>query len=231
MKTQGRSSGEAAGSLLKWAGKTFDLVTTRRIPGIGSAEDLARSYLRSDRNTERQIENLIHWQMAKTGMFGFAANLGGLPLLPLTVPADLAQLFAQQTRLAAAVAFLCGVDPRSSDQFRIICIASALGLSVQDLLREAGIKLISQKLLWETVSGIGGIAFSALNQAISLKLTTNLAAKGGSTLGRAVPVLSGLIGGTCNALSTKAVGKAAKKTFLELGRQLPESERYMLRPE
>ncbi len=219
-----------AGTLLKWAGKTFDWVTTSRLPGIGSAEDLARSHLRSSRTIELQIKNLIHWQMAKTGMFGFAANMGGLPLMPLTVPADLAQLFAQQTRMAAAIAFLCGVDPRAREQFRIICIACALGISVRELLHKAGIELIAHRLLWETVSGIGGLAMSALNQAVGLKLTASLAGKSSAGLSRAVPVISGIVGGTLNALSTKAAGEAAQKTFLELGRGLPESERYVLSP-
>lgn len=48
------------------------------IPGTGTAEELAESYLTENSSVENAIDELITWQCKKCGASGFMTGLGGL---------------------------------------------------------------------------------------------------------------------------------------------------------
>ena len=52
------------------------------------------------------------------------------------------------------------------------------------------------------------------NKAVGVKLVTKFGEKGIINLGKAIPAVGGIIGGTLDGIATKTIGAAAKKMFL-----------------
>ena len=67
-----------------------------------------------------------------------------------------------------------------------------------------------------TEQGIKKISFEIIkkiNQAVGFRLLTKFGQKGVINLGKTIPVVGGVVGGTVDSLSTNIIGKVAKETF------------------
>lgn len=53
-----------------------------------------------------------------------------------------------------------------------------------------------------------------INKAVGFRLLTKFGQTGAVNLGKAVPIVGGIIGGTIDSVATRAIGKVAIKTFL-----------------
>ena len=71
------------------------------------------------------------------------------------------------------------------------------------------------------VGQIAGATISRINQAVGFQLLTKAGTQGAVNLTKFVPVVGGLVGGTVDALSTKAVGEIAKRVFEALPTKEP----------
>ncbi len=65
----------------------------------------------------------------------------------------------------------------------------------------------------KAIAKISGATLREINKKIGIKLLTKAGQKGVVNLTRIVPGVSGLIGGTIDAATTRLVGLAAKKAF------------------
>jgi hypothetical protein len=65
-------------------------------PGLGTVEDLAEDYLKSKGSLHDRVSSLIRWQTAKSATSGFLAGLGGILLLPATLPANVISIIFVQ---------------------------------------------------------------------------------------------------------------------------------------
>lgn len=54
----------------------------------------------------------------------------------------------------------------------------------------------------------------AINQKVGFRLLTKFGQKGAINLGKAVPLVGGIIGGAFDTVTTDIIGKIAKKTFI-----------------
>ena len=116
-------------------------------------------------------------------------------------------------RMAAAIAYMGGHDIRS-DKVRTFVYAALCGSSVMNLLTDAGvgfskrltINIIKNKLTNETIKKI--------NQMVGMRLFTKVGSKGIINFIKGVPFVGGLVGGGFNVVTTKAIGNAAKRIFL-----------------
>ena len=72
------------------------------------------------------------------------------------------------------------------------------------------------------IGQIAGALVAKINQAVGSRLLTKAGTQGVANLTKFVPVVGGLVGGTVDALSTKAVGEIAKRVFEALPTQEPE---------
>src|SRR3954471_7560293 len=154
------------------------------IPGGHSIEQLAEEYKGS-------VDSFIRWQTAKCIVSGFASGLGGLITLPVALPADIAANFYVQLRMIAVIAHLRGHDPRS-DKVKFLAYACLLGNQAKEILKDIGIEL---------------------GRHAAQKLAARAAQRGFVQLGRAVPLVGGVVGGAIDGLACKAVGKAALALF------------------
>ena len=178
---------------LDWAyGKAFDQVTGMLV----SSKDQA---------------SMVRWECAKAGTVGFASGVGGLTTLPLTLPAELASLLALQLRLVAAIAVSHGHDLRS-EKVRTAAYICLLGNSAREVAHEAGVQL-GKAMTLKAIGAISAETIKAINKAVGFRLLTKFGQTGTLRLGRLVPVVGGVLGGTVDYVSTRTVARVANKMF------------------
>ncbi len=182
------------------------------LPATPTIEELAEGYLKVNNNDkEKAIDSLIKWAVVKSSASGFVSSVGGLITLPIAIPAGLTASFYIQMRMIAAIAKVSGYDPRS-DQVKTLVFCCLIGDSCMNILKEVGVK-IGQKLTGKVISSISRETLIAINRSIGFRLVTKFGQKGIINLGKCIPVVSGVIGGTFDASYCYGSGKTAKKIF------------------
>lgn len=182
------------------------------LPGMETAEELAASYIKSEGILMDQAAVLVNWQISKAATSGFLSGLGGLITLPVAVPTNVASVLYVQIRMIAAIASMGGHDIRS-DQVRTLVYICLCGSAITDILKDVGIQ-IGTKLTTAAINKISGATITKINQAVGIRLVTKFGQTGAINLGKAVPLVGGVIGGTVDAVTTKAIGKVAINTFI-----------------
>jgi hypothetical protein len=194
---------------LDWA---YDKALDPGVPGLDSAYDLARDYGEGDGEIEEKVNSLIRWQNTKAATSGFISGLGGLITLPVALPANITSVLFVQIRMIAAIAIMNGYDVKN-DKVRTLVYASLCGNAAKEVLKQVGIQLGS-KLSMQAVKNISGAVLTKINQKVGFRLITKFGEKGVINLGKAIPVVGGLIGGTIDGVSTNAIGNVARNIFI-----------------
>lgn len=199
-------------------GKALDLPYEKAVegvpgvPGLESAEALAKDYLDDSGSLEDRVDTLIRYQVLKATASGFVTGLGGVLTLPVTVPANLVSVMYLQLQLVAAIAHMGGHDLRS-DRVRAVCYACLCGNAATELLQSAGIT-IGKKLTERAIARLSSAMITKINQAVGFRLLTKFGQTGVINLGKAVPVVGGVIGGAFDGTTTYAIGRVAKNVFV-----------------
>ncbi|WDF49132.1 EcsC family protein [Paenibacillus sp. KACC 21273] len=181
------------------------------IPGAETVEELSRNYLNKHSSVEEAIDSLIRWQNAKGITSGFLTGLGGIVTLPVAIPANIASVMYIQIRLIATIAHMRGYDLKD-DQVKTFVFVCLTGQAASDILKQAGIK-IGTSLAREAIKKVPYEIIKAINKAVGVRLVTKFGTKGLVNLGKAVPLLGGIIGGAVDGIGTNTIGKTAKKVF------------------
>jgi len=183
--------------------KTLDWAYSKAIggfSGVDSAYELGNSYLSREGTLEQQVDSLIKWQVAKAATSGFVTGLGGIAVMPLTVPANIASVIYVQIRMITAIAYMGGHDI-NDDRVKSLVYISMAGNGAKELLKDISIKA-------------GERAITKAIEQISIKLASKIGEKGATSVSKAIPVLGGVVGGSYDAITTRIVGKVAKKIFI-----------------
>ncbi|HMQ79912.1 MAG TPA: EcsC family protein [Ignavibacteria bacterium] len=194
--------------------QVLDWTYDKAINGLGhleSAEELAQTYLRREGSLEDKINSFIRWQNTKCFTSGFLSGLGGLITMPVTIPANVSSVLYVQVRMCATIAVMGGYDAKD-DRVRTLVYACLLGNGIKDVLKNMGI-VFGNKLSKVAIKKISFEAIKKINQRIGFRLITKFGEKGILNLGKAIPVVGGLIGGTFDLVSSNAVGNVARNTF------------------
>ncbi|WP_025785872.1 EcsC family protein [Sporosarcina sp. D27] len=200
----GALSEDNIGKVLEWS---YNKVI-EGIPGTDTAYELADSYLEKNLNIDQDIDSLINWQTTKCATSGFITGLGGVITLPVAIPANIASLIYVQMRMVASIAHLRGYD----DHVQTFVYACLTGQSVAEVVKSAGVK-IGLNVGEAQVKRIPTQVLVKINQKVGFRLVTKFGQKGIINLGKMVPVLGGVIGGSFDVVSTKTIATAAKRTF------------------
>lgn len=182
------------------------------VPGLDSAVELAEDYMKSDDARIDQVNSLIRWQNTKAGTSGFLTGLGGLITMPVTIPANIASVMYVQIRMIAAIAHMGGHD-LNDDRVKTLVYACLAGHGAKDILKDAGI-IIGRKLTESAIKSISGKTITAINQKVGFRLLTKFGEKGVINLGKAVPLIGGIIGGTVDTVMTNTIGNIARDAFI-----------------
>ena len=177
------------------------------VVGLDSAVELSSSYTKKNNDITSAAESLVRWQVAKAGCSGFMTGLGGVLVLPVALPASIVSILFIQVRMIAAIAHMAGYDLKD-DQVKTMVYACLCGSGITEVLKNAGIE-IGKKLTISMIKGISREVITKINRAVGFRLLTKFGEKGAINLGKMVPLLGGVIGGTFDSVSTKLVGASA----------------------
>ncbi|WP_035695424.1 EcsC family protein [Christiangramia portivictoriae] len=182
------------------------------MPGFDSAQEMAESYKGNGKTKVENCNSLIRWQNTKATTSGFVTGLGGLLTMPVAIPANLASVIYVQIRMIAAIAHMGGHDLRD-DRVKSLVYVCMAGNTAKDILKDIGI-VVGQKVSQKMIANISGKTITRINQAIGFRLLTKFGQRGAINLGKAVPLIGGLIGGTFDGVTTNLIGNTARRTFI-----------------
>jgi len=182
------------------------------VSGLDSAIELAENYKNGD-SLHEQCNSLIRWQNTKAGTSGFVTGLGGLLLMPITLPANITSVLYIQIRMIAAIAYLAGHDLKDDKVKTMVCLC-LLGNGAAEILKNVGIE-VGKKVAINAIKNIPGKVIIQINQKVGFRLITKFGEKGVINLGKSIPILGGFIGGTVDTISTNIIGNFARDYFIK----------------
>ena len=182
------------------------------LPGMESAEELAKRYLEKYDTVDEAIDTFINWQCAKCATSGFITGLGGLLTLPVAIPANISSVIFVQIRMIATIAKMRGYNLKD-DQVKTLVFVALTGQAATDILKQDGIT-IGSKVGINLIKKMPMKVIYQINKKVGFRLVTKFGQKGIINLGKLVPIVGGVIGGTVDTVGTLTVGKTAKKLFI-----------------
>lgn len=182
------------------------------IPGLDSASEMAEDYMKNNDSQIEQANSLIRWQNTKAGTSGFLTGLGGLITLPVAIPANISSVMYVQIRMIASLAYMGGHDLKD-DRVKSLVYACLTGNAAKEILKDIGI-VVGTKLTTSAIKNISGKTIIAINQKVGFRLLTKFGEKGAINLGKAVPLVGGVIGATFDSFTTNSIGNIARDTFI-----------------
>lgn len=180
--------------------------------GMDTASDIAESYMKVEGSKIDQANSLIRWQNTKAGTSGFLTGLGGIIVMPVTIPANIASVMYVQVRMIAAIAHLGGHDLKD-DRVKALVYACLTGNAAKDIMKDIGI-VVGRKLTENAIKNVSGKTITAINQKVGFRLLTKFGEKGAINLGKAIPLVGGIVGATFDSVTTNIIGNIARDTFI-----------------
>lgn len=146
------------------------------LPGMDTAQELAESYINKSNTIDEAVSSLINWQISKSATSGFITGLGGVILLPVAIPANIASVLFVQIRMIAAIAYMGGYDLRD-DKVKTFVYMCLCGNGVKEILKDFGI-ILGNKLTKAMIEKISGKLIVKINQKVGFRLLTKFGSKG-----------------------------------------------------
>ena len=194
----------------------LDKLYDQSIHGIAKVsppvEELANNYLEKSNDATIAAKKFINYQIAKCTTSGFVTGLGGLITLPVAIPANVGSVMYVQMRMIACLAYMGGYDT-NSDQVQTLVYACLAGISIDQILKQAGIQF-GNKFVMAMVKKIPGEVLTKINQKVGFRFVTKFGTKGIVNIGKAVPVVGGVISGGFDFVETKVIANRAYKMFI-----------------
>lgn len=176
-------------------------------------DKLANDYLAKSEDVDAAAKKFINYQIAKCTTSGFLTGLGGIITLPVAIPANIGSVMYVQMRMIACLAYMGGYDT-DSDQVQTLVYACLAGISVDQILKRAGIEL-GTKITEAMIKKIPGSVLTKINQKVGYRFVTKMGTTGTINLAKGVPVVGGVIGGGFDFVETKIIANRAYKMFIQ----------------
>ena len=117
-------------------------------------------------------------------------------------------------RMVAAIAYLRGYDIHS-DEVKTLVYATMAGNAMGDIVKQAGIKVATEVTAKKLLPKLSRNFIIKINKTVGFKLLAKGGTKGIINLGKAIPIVGGIIGGTYNYFEVALYAKWAKRMFNE----------------
>ena len=176
--------------------------------GVESAEALAREYQAMKGTPRQQADRLIRRQTTKAAITGFVSAMPGIAV-PLTLPASFAIVLFIQVRMVLAMAHMGGFDVRD-ERVRALVYACIAGEKPREMLGKLGV-VMGGRMTAAAVSGISRAVLAAIKRRVRTRLMSKFGRRG---LGRALPIIGGVITARVEGKATAEIGKVARDTFV-----------------
>lgn len=203
----------------------LDKLYDSSIQGVAKSppvSQLAADYISKSENIETAAKSFINYQIAKCTTSGFLTGLGGLITLPVAIPANVSSVLYVQMRMIACLAQMGGYDT-SSDQVQTLVYACLAGVSLDQVVKQVGVK-VGVKFANVMVKKIPGTVLTKINQKVGFRLLTKFGTKGVINIGKAIPVVGGVISGGFDFAETKVIADRAYRMFILNDFSTPEKK-------
>lgn len=176
-----------------------------------SAQQVADVALSGHADVEQAVDAVVssHLKLAAAG--GFATGLGGFITLPVALPANVVEFYLVATRMVAAVASARGYDLRQPE-IRAAVLLTLVGADSDDLLQKAGVTATG-RLSNLAAQRLPGPALMVVNKAVAFRLISQLGKKALVRMGKALPVVGGVVGAGLDAYLLKRIADQARHEF------------------
>ena len=189
-------------------------VTLNGVPKVSKpVSEFADEYLEKYKDSKLASKKLVNNQILKCTTSGFLTGLGGVLTIPIALPANITSVIYVQMRMIAAVAYLNGYD-LNGDETHSFVYACLVGISLNNVVKQTSI-VFGVKVCNTLVKKLPGKVLTKINQKVGFRLFTKFGTKGLVNLGKLVPVVGGVIGGTLDFAETKVIANRAIKWFVE----------------
>lgn len=184
------------------------------IPKVSpSVADLATDYLHKHNNKEEACKAMLRNQIIKCTTSGALSGLGGFVSMPVAIPANIGSVLYVQMRMISCTAYMADYD-LNSDQTQTFIYACLAGVTVNGLLKQAGIQF-GVKFANSLIKKIPGTVLTKINQKVGFRFITKFGSKGLVNLGKLVPGVGAVVGGGLDLVETKIIANRAYNWFFK----------------
>jgi EcsC protein family len=162
-------------------------------------------------DAESAIDALVRSHLRLCAVGGFVSNLGGFVVMPIALPANVLGFYLVATRMVAGIASSRGYDIRKPE-VRTAILLALIGADADDLLKKAGYASTG-RLANLAVQRLPGPVLLAVNKGIEFRLLTQVFKKSLTRLGKAVPVVGGVVGAGVDAYLLNRIADHARHEF------------------
>ena len=180
------------------------------VPGLGTPQAAAAEARAAGGSTDEQVDRLVRRPITLSASAGFLSGLGGWITLPIVLPANMAAVASVQLHMAASVAALAGLDPRSPAT-RDRVLGCLVGSGPADPARDAEQETLDRFGLKLAERGVNLVISAAAGAAKwgAKKATGRLQRR----VLRGIPFVGGFIGAASDGYITMKVAEAARDEF------------------
>ena len=187
------------------------------VEGLGpykSATEIAEEALAHHGNSELAIERLVATHRRWVAGTGFTTGMGGLALLPVSIPADMTTFYTLCARMSGSIAVIRGYDLQS-EEVRSAILISLLGAGAAGVLGGIGVE-VGTKTALGMLRKLPGHVLVEINKKVGFRLVTKFGSKGAINLAKGVPVIGGGVAAGVNALAIKKIAEYSDRIFVQL---------------
>lgn len=174
--------------------------------------DWAEKLLKRSGNVDDAAMRIINSQLNKSMASGFITGLGGIITLPVALPINLVTVLYFQLRMIAGVAYLGGYDLHS-EQVRSLTYMCLAGLTMEQVLKNTGIK-IGTRVTKSVAAKLPGKMTALINQKVGYRLFTKFGGRSALSVGKAMPLIGGIIGGSIDFTESRLIAERAYNMFI-----------------
>ena len=206
------AEGGLSGAATRLVERLLDVGIDGRGPFDSAHKVAAKALEQAHGDKEQALRVLLrdHRQLGAVG--GFATGLGGFFTMPISLPANILEFYLLATRMTAATAKVRGYDI-DQPEIRSAVLLTLAGADSDDLLKKAGLQAAGGKLSSLAFERLPAPALMVLNKAVGFRLLGRIGQGTFAKLGRAVPLVGGLIGAGVDVYMLGRIGKQAAKEF------------------
>ena len=176
--------------------------SARRVADVALAEHL---------DAESAIDAIVgsHLRIAAVG--GFVTSLGGFVVMPIALPANVLGFYLVATRMVAATVAARGYDI-GKPEVRSAVLLALIGADADDLLKKAGYASTG-RLANLAVQRLPGPVLLVVNKGVEFRLLTQFGKRSLTRLGKAVPVVGGVVGAGVDAYLLNRIADHSRQEF------------------
>lgn len=178
-----------------------------------SVEDMVNDYLTKHETRDKACKAMLKNQITKCTTSGVVTGFGGFITMPVAIPANIGSVIYVQMRMIACTAYMADYD-LNSDQTQTFVYACLVGVAVNGLLKQAGIKF-GVKFANGVIKKIPGKVLTKINQKVGFRFITKFGSKGIVNLGKMLPGVGAIVGGGLDLVETKIIADRAYKWFVK----------------